>query len=545
MTHGRHASSTWMVALVAAWIALPANAALWIKLERIGALGALHAATMLAIVWGGVAALLSLFAWRWTLKPAAIVLLLVSGLAAHFMLAYGVVMDPGMLANALQTDLHEAGGLLGWRLVGVVSVLVLLPTALLLRRPVAYAPPARQALRNGVLFALALLVLAVAAIAGFQPLASVMRNHKEVRYLVNPLASLYSLGRVATKPLARDESRLVPVGADARLAAGGRPAILLLVLGETARSDHFALNHYGRDTTPELARAGVVSFRNAWACGTSTAASVPCMFSHLGRDGYEARQARHETVLDVLQRAGLAVLWIDNQAGCKGVCDRVPNVTTDCARQECLDEAMLQDLDARIARLEPARVARGVVVVLHQMGSHGPAYWRRSPAQLKPFAPECTSASLADCPREAVVNAYDNSIRYTDHFLGQAIAWLKAREGRADSALLYVSDHGESLGEGNLYLHGMPYVVSPDAQKHVPWITWASAGFQRSRHLSIDCLRARSDQAISHDHYFHSVLGLMGVGTSAYRPELDAYGPCRAAASVVAPATTSVERPAA
>jgi lipid A ethanolaminephosphotransferase len=321
-------------------------------------------------------------------------------------------------------------------------------------------------------------------------------------------------------------------------AAQQRPPLLLLVLGETARSDHFALNGYGRPTTPQLATLGVTSQRNAWSCGTSTAASVPCMFSHLGREAYGERQQDHENLVDVLQRAGLAVLWLDNQAGCKGVCDRVPNVSTSvsttalnratlCPEGECLDEIMLDGLDQRIAALPAERRARGVVVVMHQMGSHGPAYHKRSPADAKPFQPECTSAALQDCSRDAVVNAYDNSIAYTDRFLAGAIRWLQSRGPSNDTALLYVSDHGESLGENNLYLHGLPYAIAPDVQKHVPWISWFSSGFMQRSGLSQACLRQRLDERVSHDQYFHSALGLLDVQTRSYRPDWDFYRPCR------------------
>ncbi|HYE39431.1 MAG TPA: sulfatase-like hydrolase/transferase, partial [Ramlibacter sp.] len=285
------------------------------------------------------------------------------------------------------------------------------------------------------------------------------------------------------------------------------------------------------------ARLGVVSFRNAWSCGTSTAASLPCMFSDLGQARYADGAGAREGLLDVLQRAGLAVLWIDNQSGCKGVCDRVPSGRPAgdarrpaCDAGECPDEVMLEGLDARIAALPRERVARGVVIVLHQMGSHGPAYHLRSPPAFKRFLPECRSAALQDCSRGEVLNAYDNSIAYTDWFLARAVEWLSRHDGDADTALLYVSDHGESLGEGNLYLHGMPYAIAPDVQKHVPWVSWFSPGFQQAASLSVDCLRRGSGARITHDSYFHSVLGLMQVRTRAYQASLDAYEGCRASA---------------
>ena len=161
------------------------------------------------------------------------------------------------------------------------------------------------------------------------------------------------------------------------------------------------------------------------------------------------------------------------------------------------------------------------------MGSHGPAYFKRVPTAAKRFLPECSSNALQDCSGEQLVNAYDNTIAYNDQFLAQAIGWLQQREASNDTALLYVSDHGESLGESNLYLHGLPYAIAPDLQKRVPWITWLSPGFAQHQHLDVACLRGRADAEISHDNYFHSVLGLLDVRSSVYQPALDAYAACR------------------
>uniref|UniRef100_UPI0012FE841F phosphoethanolamine transferase n=1 Tax=Macromonas nakdongensis TaxID=1843082 RepID=UPI0012FE841F len=326
---------------------------------------------------------------------------------------------------------------------------------------------------------------------------------------------------------------------DAALAHAARQAddapLIVLVVGETARAANFGLGGYARDTTPRLralAQAGELAyFRNVSSCGTNTQTSVPCMFSGQGRSDYDADLYR-ENLLDVLQRAGLAVLWLDNQSGCKGVCDRVPHASTRerpdpefCPDGECLDEVMLRALPAELERLDPARRARGTVVVLHQMGSHGPAYHLRSPARFKTFGTECTSAALQNCPPEQIVNAYDHSLRYTDHLLASTIDWLRAQP--RPSALLYVSDHGESLGEKGLYLHGMPYAMAPTEQTHVPMLFWQSPQMAQRAGLSTDCLRRQADRPLSHDHLFHSMLDLGGVRTQVYRPELDLFQPCQ------------------
>lgn len=533
----RPVSALWIVLAASGWMAAFGNGALWQRLAALGLLdgprGWAFAAGMGLMIAALLTTLLSLLAWRFTLKPAVSALLLATALASHFMLSYGVVVDPGMMVNALQTDVHEAGGLLDLRLLLSVVLLALLPMGLLWRQPVAYGSAGRQLARNALLLVLPLFVFAGTLMASFQALAAVMRSHTEMRYLINPLNTVYALGRIAAGPLQRGHGPLEAIGQDAHLRPDrpvetARPPLLVLVVGETARSGNFSLNGYARPTTPELARQRVASMRNAWSCGTSTAASLPCMFSHLGRVRFNERTHDAENLLDVLQRAGLAVLWLDNQAGCKGVCERVPHAST-CPQGECLDEVMLQGLDGRLQALDPARRAQGTVLVLHQMGSHGPAYHLRSPAAFKRFVPECATASLQDCPREQVVNAYDNTIAYTDHFLALTIAWLERHEADARTALVYVADHGESLGEHNIYLHGLPYRVAPDEQKRVPWITWLSPAWESATGLSTACLQQRADAARSHDHYFHSVTGLMDVASSAYRLELDAYADCRRA----------------
>ena len=533
--------------LAALWIAGIGNLALWRSMADLP-----EVANARGLAFGigfGVAiaaihvALFSLLAWRWTLKPVITLFLLAAAGGAYFMLSYGVVIDRSMMVNVLLTDGREARELLSLRMLGALLALGVLPAALLWRARIAWTTPLRQLRQNAIVFLASCAVLASAGGLFFQDLSATMRNHTQLRYLVNPLNSFYALAIVGRQPVQRSGVAVLPLGEDAHLpalAAGAKPPLMVMVVGETARADHIGLNGYARDTTPRLgSEPGVASLRNVWSCGTNTAASVPCMFSNLGREAFENRPANTEGLADVLQRAGYAVLWLDNQAGgCKGVCDRVPKVDYRalqaaapelCQGDECFDEVMLRGLDERIARLPAERRARGVVVFMHQMGSHGPAYYLRSPARFKRFTPECTTNALQQCAREQVVNAYDNTIAYTDHFLASTIDWLKTRQAQWAPALVYVSDHGESLGENNLYLHGLPYRFAPDVQKHVPWISWFSPQFERQSGVSTACLKAKADERLSHDDYFHSALGLLNVQTRVYEAARDIGASCRAA----------------
>ena len=542
----------WLILAASLWMASAGNLPLWRELTQLvrpGITAWAFKGGMLVIIAASLVVLLSLLAWRWTLKPVLIAALLAAASGAYFMTTYHVVIDSAMIVNAFQTDVREVRDLLSLKLMAFVLALGVAPSVAIWRWPVVYGPWSRRLWQNLVFAIAAALVAGLAVMASFNPLASTMRNHHQVRYLINPLNALYAVGVIAAKPLQRDNSVLMPTGRDAQLAAvapGSRPPLMMLVLGETGRSGNFGLNGYARDTTPELARQNVASFKEARSCGTSTAASVPCMFSGLGRVDFEARKNNAEGLLDVIQHAGMAVLWIDNQSGCKGACDRGPSVNTSnlkhpdlCPGGECYDGIMLEGLSERIAALSAERRAKGVVLVMHQMGSHGPAYHLRSPPAYKRFMPECSSNDLQNCTREELVNAYDNSIAYTDHFLASAIGWLKAQQSSWEPALMYVADHGESLGENNLYLHGMPYLIAPDVQKHVPWITWLSEGFEQRSAVTTACLRGNLQVQLTHDNYFHSVLGLLGVRSSVYQPQLDAYAPCAKQASSLAKAGTA------
>lgn len=541
------------VLLLSLWLASVCNVPLWRAVAALPGQGSLRgwgfALAFALIVAAGNAALLSLLAWRLTLKAGAAVLLLSAALGAYFMLAYGIVIDASMLTNALQTDLHESRELLNWRLPVTVLALSAPPLLWLQRRPLQRLGALRQLGHNALLLAAALATIVVSALLVFQDFSSTMRNHTQLRYLINPLNSVYALARISAQHLNPENHALLPVGRDAQLGpsyAGQTPAeapLLVLVLGETGRSGNFGLNGYARATTPLLsARSDVASARNAWSCGTSTAVSVPCMFSHWDKSAFESHSGNYETLLDVLQHAGLAVLWVDNQSGCKGVCDRVAYANTAsapasasaskdralCPGGECLDAILLKDLGKRIAALPPEQRARGTVVVLHTMGSHGPAYYKRSAPEAKKFQPECTSSALQECAQQHIVNAYDNSIVATDQLLNSTINWLQTQYNQAPTAMIYVADHGESLGENNLYLHGLPYAIAPDVQKQVPWITWLSPALQTRSSISSACLqRNLQERRITHDAYFHSVLGLLDVHSSTYQPALDIYAPCR------------------
>jgi lipid A ethanolaminephosphotransferase len=535
-----------LLAAISLWLATVGNCALWRELSRLGQLqgvkGYVFAIAFAVIIFAAINAVCALLAWRRSIKSILVVLLLAASVGMYYMMSYGVVIDSTMMLNVLQTDPRETRDLLSFKLLLTVLVVAGLPIVWLWRQDVQRLVWPVQTWRN-LVFLIANLALIVLVIGlSFQTFSSNMRNHTHLRYLINPLNSVYALVDLAIKPLRKGPMPLTKLGEDAKLGTsytlpGNKPPLMVLVVGETARVGNFGINGYLRPTTPELATLmsteRMSSLRNVYSCGTSTATSLPCMFSHLGKDAFEKGHSNSENLVDLLQRAGMAVLWIDNQSGCKGLCDRIPDVTTSalkspqlCPHGECFDAIMLQDLDARIASLPAERRAKGVVVIMHQMGSHGPAYFKRVPSEFNKFTPGCDSNALQDCTQAQVTNSYDNTIAYTDRFLVSTIKWLKTKENTAQAAMIYVADHGESLGENNIYLHGLPYAIAPDVQKRVPWITWVSGSFAARSKLDMGCLLSHANERITHDNYFHSVLGLLDIRTSVYQRALNIYAPC-------------------
>ena len=497
----------------------------------------------LALVLGVLALhllLLAPLASRWTVKPLLALLVVGTAFASFYMQQYGVYLDPSMLRNVLRTDIREAGELLGPSLALHLLLHAALPLLLLWRVELVTRPWPRALLMRLGLVVAALAVLGVALLSAFQPLASLMRNHKEVRYLITPANVLWSLASVAGAEARAGKAPRQPIGLDAHPGPGwatrSKPQLVVLVVGETARSANWGLSGYARQTTPQLAQQAtqtpLINFVHATACGTNTEVSVPCLFAPVGRRDYDEAAIRgSQSLLHLLARAGVGVTWRDNQSGCKGTCEGLPMQTVQdlappglCADGHCLDEGLLHGLPEMLRR------SRGTqLLVLHPLGNHGPSYFRRYPPAFARFQPACRSDDLRRCSRQEIVNAYDNALLYTDHLLAQLVAQLQARADSLDSALVYVSDHGESLGEANLYLHGMPYAIAPDVQKQVPMLMWFSPGFAATQRLDLGCLRARATQPAAHDHLFHTLLGLLDVSTTLYDPAWDLGRPCRQA----------------
>lgn len=476
-------------------------------------------------------------------RPGLALLFLCTAIASFYMDRYAVFLNKEMLRNVLATDVAEARELLTADLLPHLLAFGVLPGILLYRVRLVRRRPGHACIVRLCAVAAAILVATAALLTEPRQVASLVRNHREARFLVTPtnyLVALYRLGRLAVqdspgprRPLALDARRLpalVPAGLGQR-----KPTLLVLVVGESLRSANFGLAGYARNTTPELAQLDVQVFPRVAACGTSTEVSVPCLFAPVGQRDYDEDRIRgQESLLHVLARTGFKVQWIDNQSGCKGVCAGLPQSVAgghgspECDGRRCLDEVLVEALASAVRR-EPG----DLVVVLHMLGNHGPAYASRYPDAFRRFRPDCRSPQLDDCSPVEIVNAYDNAVLYTDHVLGRLVQYLRSLPAR-DTGLVYVSDHGESLGEHGFYLHGLPRAIAPREQLEVPMLFWLSPGLRQDAGVDLRCLASRTRQPASHDQFFHSVLGLLRIDTVVHVPALDVFSPCAGGPDTVA-----------
>lgn len=529
-----------LLLLTVLFIVVALNARLWRIVFDAPGLDGLRGIGVIAAIAAALFALTLLMllplSLRWTFRPGlALVLTLAAG-ATYFIGDFGAVIDRHALASVYETDVREAGEWLNARMLLTIAGLGLLPATLLWWVKIDWQSPLRELWSRLKLAALAFALLGIAA-AGFgKDVASLLRNHMELRHIANPFALLAA--QLSYMDHARDDDRpLQTIGLDARrgaaLKAGERPVVLVLAIGESARASSYSLNGYGRPTDARMRALGVLNFSDVASCGTNTATSLPCMFTDLGRKEYEDGAAKYrENVLDVLMRGGYDVLWLDNNTGSKSLAKRAKEVRagreadpTLCNEEGCHDQVLVEQLRATLPTIR-----RDTVVVLHLLGSHGPAYYSRYPEAFAKFTPECRSNQLQQCSDLQLRNTYDNTILYTDHILASTAELLRD-DPRIDPALLYVSDHGESLGEHGLYLHGAPYAIAPDEQTHVPMMLWAPERFAARRGLDLPCLRGRGKRPMSHDHFFHSVLGLADMASAVRKPALDLFDGCAAAAA--------------
>ncbi len=467
--------------------------------------------------------LLSLVCYKYTIKPILILIFLISSATSYFMDSYNVIINDTMIQNLVRTDVGEVNDLLNLKLMLYIIFLGIIPSIFVYKAKIKYTTLKQELLSRIKLILISIAIMALVLISFGNFYASFFREHKLLRFYTNPTYYIYSTGIYINGFFKSASTPRKHIALDIKIPSTDKHSkLMILVVGEAARADRFSLNGYSRETNPLLKKLDVISFSNFWSCGTSTAYSLPCMFSIYNRSNYSNAKAQNtDNLLDILQRAGVNILWRDNNSDSKGVALRVPyqrfkapHQNPICDEVECRDEGMLVGLQSYINEHKQG----DILIVLHQMGNHGPAYYKRYPPAFEKFTPTCKSNQLETCSKKEIENAYDNAILYTDYFLSKVIELLKQNDSQFETAMFYISDHGESLGENGLYLHGLPYFIAPDIQKHVAAIMWFGKNVEG---INVNLLKQKINQKYSHDNIFHTVLGFMKAQTAVYDKKMD------------------------
>lgn len=464
-----------------------------------------------------------------TIKFILAVLFLFSSLTSYFMDNYGVIFDHNMIRNIFETNWNEVFDLITIKMFFYFLLLGILPVIFICRLKISHFGLKKSLLLRTRNFFISIIVSVLIVSFFGKHYTSFFREHGRLRGYVNPYMYIYGFGKYIGRKFFKKDTTLVAIGRDAKIICPDGEnrkykKLVIVVVGEAARADHFSLNGYGRDTNPYLKNEDVINFTKMYSCGTSTAYSVPCMFSIFTRKEFSnEKEDRTENVLDVLSHTGqVDILWRDNNSSSKGVAARVtyedyktPELNPVCSDGECRDEGMIVGLDEYVSQHK----GKNILIILHQMGNHGPAYYKRYPKEFERFSPVCTTNQIEKCSKEELVNAYDNAIVYTDYFLYKVIDFLKKHDETHKTAMIYLSDHGESLGENGIYLHGIPYFIAPESQKHIAGLMWF--GDKMKSDFDIKAIKKKKDKQLCHDYLFHTLLGLFKVSTKYYNRELD------------------------
>jgi lipid A ethanolaminephosphotransferase len=446
--------------------------------------------------------------------------------------SYGIVFDYGMIQNTIETDSAEVFSYINFYAFVFIVIFGVVPSVLIYRAKVVYKTAFKELLSRTVFLALSIISLVIILITFYSNYAAIGRNNKDLVNYITPYKMFeasykYIRNNYFYAPLEFKVLDRVPTISH----HNGKNNVMVLVLGETARAQNFSLNGYSKPTNKHTNLQNIISFSNMSSCGTATAVSVPCMFSRLNKADFNKRDAKaQQNVIDIIHLSGADVLWIsNNNGGCKDVCTRVqhlkiPTTQSDplCDGEYCFDEILLRPLRNKLNNL----TYDNTLIVLHMIGSHGPTYFKRYPADKRTFFPDCQRSDIQNCSQEQLVNTYDNTIAYTDFVLSKIVSELNALTKKEDilTSMLYVSDHGESLGEKGVYLHGIPYAFAPKEQTHIPMLFWTS---KKHSSFNLNCLNSMADNSFSHDNVFDTLLSIMSVKSNTYNREKDAFIECK------------------
>ncbi len=469
----------------------------------------LYIATFLLFLYALILEILNcIFTYRIFLT----LLVAIGALSAYYMDTFNISINPMIIESLFKTNAQEARDFISFWAILKILVLAILPLC------VIFGIKVKKSLLKTKLLLILFYFFGLIAIWFFngKNIIFTFKAYKPTIDMLNPVGPIRSTIRYMSNALHTPHSYTF-VGLDATLSQNDRPKIFTLVIGESARAENFELNGYQRPTNPFIKSFDLINFEDFYSCGIITAISIPCLLTDLTHQTYTSRNLSlfRDNILDIAQRVKYDVWWISNNGGtCMGdVCKRIKNISY--YNEGHLDGDMLKEIQHIIQDAK-----NNTFLVINLRGSHGSKYFERYPKEFEFFKPICQEENLQKCTQEELVNAYDNSLRYSDYIISQIIRALE--KSPLDAGLWYVSDHGESLGEYGQFMHGgLPYNLAPKNQKHIPSYIWLNKGL---REIFFKDLKIKEHRTLSHDEVFHTLLHFLNIHTKDYNNKLDIIG---------------------
>ncbi|MCB1049246.1 MAG: phosphoethanolamine transferase [Acidobacteria bacterium] len=408
-----------------------------------------------------------LVAHKYTTKALAMILVFLSGLATYFIAKYNVAIDRSMLMNVLNTDYTESTALLSVHMFPYILFLILLPILLITRIEINYQKPTTHLFNSAKAIVLSLILAVSLAYLNFNAISQAVNiSDKYTVHTLVPINVIRSSLSVVWYGIApKFKTKMKDIDFSAQVTEQ-KDLIVVLAVGETTRQKNVSLYGYDRkNTTPLLAQVANLQVLNGIASEGSTLYALPKILKKNGIN-----------LTAVTAKAGIESSCFVNFT-LYGNCDPVQEVkVSQCGHEgNCYDEDVIPLLESNLSTYSSG----SRFIVLHLGGgSHGPRYRDRYPPEFNVFQPICMDADVINqCSEEELYNSYDNSVLYLDYVLNSVLN--KLEQSKLPYVMIYLSDHGESLGEEGRVFHGMPPGIAlPPEQAEIPLLVKSSLPIQ-------------------------------------------------------------------
>ena len=440
------------------------------------------------------------------------ILAIINATAVYFIITYSVMIDATTIENVFNTRYSEASGFFSWSLWGFIIVFGVLPALWCLLQPVAYG----KAKKLGIFCGSSLVVVLAVASMNFSQTLWISQHDTELGGLLQPWSYLVNTGRVIS--FSQDEQAEEIKLPDGQIADHEK-AVVVLVIGESARKANFQLYGYQRDTNPLLSRQEGLKVYQANACATYTTAGTKAILEPKNSGDL------YELLPNYAFRTGVDVSWRTSNWGEPPI--HIDEYVTDDElgaqypdEDDAYDAILFKGLRQRIESSPKNKV----LIVLHTSTSHGPKYADKYPKAFEVYKPVARNVEEGEKNLGMLINAYDNTIRYTDFLLDGLINTLRSMTDW-NSAMIFISDHGESLGENKMFMHGLPMKLAPKVQYEIPFLVWTSEGFRDYKQTSNrqDAPEGELPALLDQHYIFHSVLNLLSIQSPAYNKDYDIF----------------------